>query len=744
MCGLLDQVRTSEEERKLVDELRAIGLDKYIELPQIAVMGDTSSGKSSLLSALSGVSFPSSDQLTTRCPTQLILTSADTFRGTVRLVRFQSADAAVNDEGEEKEELKRLEDVPDAITKLTQKLIDEGQYISDDQIVIEMSGPNLPNLTLTDLPGLVRTVGDHEDQSIIPRVREMVNRYMQQERTVIIAVVPANVDMHNTEILQAAQEADPNGTRTIAVVTKVDLVDAGAESAVHELLLNRKKHMHLGYHAVKCRSQRELTKGTSIEKGIANEMTFFGQHEYWKRLPAKLWGVPRLTERLVSILHDNIRHSLPKVITEINSRIAGTQQLLSSLGVPPPNTSSAKRQQFGKWVNQFLRLMEAAMSGQYEMFSSVLDTPSTCTNSWMSESRLRTVLRQKDLIFRANIEATTANDFTGFGDSLSLKSFAQDKRKHVETGAAVGDRIDVRIGSQETMVCKVMKTHGTDVLCEELPQKWLDASRWSPAADTQDDESMDLKKFIQANRGDELAIFPSYRIFCNCVKRSVTKWEQHAMELLEHYYTQTKSVSYHLISTLLSDSGNMRVEHFLKGTTDQVLGELERTAERELKFLLEHEARPYTQDQRLYDELDSLRQRALKDRLKAALHPENYNRDYQYYLSDITKKLGEISVGPFAMSSEDRETLEMEIALRAYLKIASHRFIDEVPMKLNGLLLDSFLREMESELLRASTDEKVAELLQESNDKALRRQQFQDELKMFEKGKQIIEKNMYW
>ncbi|KAE9286243.1 hypothetical protein PF001_g21534, partial [Phytophthora fragariae] len=79
----------AQEERKLVDKFRDIGLGQYIELPQIAVMGDTSSGKSSLLSALSGVSFPSSDQLTTRCPTQLVLTRADKFRGTVRLVRFQ-------------------------------------------------------------------------------------------------------------------------------------------------------------------------------------------------------------------------------------------------------------------------------------------------------------------------------------------------------------------------------------------------------------------------------------------------------------------------------------------------------------------------------------------------------------------------------------------------------------------------------------------------------------------------------
>ncbi|CAI5739463.1 unnamed protein product [Hyaloperonospora brassicae] len=179
--NLISQVK-AQEERKLIDKLRDIGLGQYIELPQIAVMGDTSSGKSSLLSALSGVSFPSSDQLTTRCPTQLVLSRASTFSGTVRLVRFRSNggtdEEGETDTGEEGEKLTHLDDVPCAITKLTQKLIDEGQYISDDQIVIEMSGPDMPNLTLTDLPGLVRTVGDHEDRSIIARVRQMINRYM--------------------------------------------------------------------------------------------------------------------------------------------------------------------------------------------------------------------------------------------------------------------------------------------------------------------------------------------------------------------------------------------------------------------------------------------------------------------------------------------------------------------------------------------------------------------------------------
>ncbi|ETO60177.1 hypothetical protein F444_21600 [Phytophthora nicotianae P1976] len=706
--GLLAQVRTCEEERKLVDKLRDIGLGQYIELPQIAVMGDTSSGKSSLLSALSGVSFPSNDQLTTRCPTQLILTRADTFRGTVRLVRFQSS--SENDEGEEKQELNRLEDVPDAITKLTQKLVDEGQNISDDQIVIEMCGPELPNLTLTDLPGLVRTVGDREDQSIIPRVRQMVDRYMKQERTVIIAVVPANVDMHNTEILQAAQEADPNGTRTIAVVTKMDLVDTGAELAVHELLLNKKKKMRLGYHAI----------------------AFFGQHEYWNRLPTHLWGVPKLAERLVAILQDNIRRSLPKVITEINSRIAETRQSLSSLGTPL-ETPGAQRQQFGKWVNQYLRLMEAAMSGQYELLSPIDSSNDT---SATPEVRLRAGLRQKDLFFRAEVEATKVNDLLEFGDSLSPKKVVVGGPRS-QKDVAVGDSIAV-IESQEMMVWTVLQTRGTDVLCAELPHELLGASRWKFASGfTTNNGSMGLKEFIQANRGDELTIFPSYRVFCSCVQRSVRNWKRPTLKLLEHYYTQTRSTSHHLISMVLAGSKSTRVERFFTTTTDRVLGKLKEAALRELELLLQHEARPYTQDPRLYEELDRLRQRALHARLEAALpRGDKYG---MVSLADVSKALEGVSMGPFAMPSDDREALEMEAALRAYLEVASHRFVDVVPMKLNGLLLDTFLREMESELLGAATDEKVAELLREDADKTARRLQLLNQVSTFEKGMMIID-----
>jgi hypothetical protein len=125
---------TSQSCRNLVDRLRELGLGRYIDLPQIATMGDTSSGKSSVLTALSGIEFPSNDKLTTRCPTQLNLSTAEEFSGTIRLQRYdkqsKSQDVAPIS-------ILKIEDIAGHIEKLTQMLVDEGQSISDDSIVID-------------------------------------------------------------------------------------------------------------------------------------------------------------------------------------------------------------------------------------------------------------------------------------------------------------------------------------------------------------------------------------------------------------------------------------------------------------------------------------------------------------------------------------------------------------------------------------------------------------------------------
>jgi interferon-induced GTP-binding protein Mx1 len=169
----------SNTSRNFIEFVQSQGLDRYIQLPQLVSMGDTSSGKSSVLSHIAKIQFPSSEKLTTRCPTQLILRRADTFSGTIRIRRYQT-----NVE-EQVTHLGSVNEIASEISRLTEQLVDEGQSISEDTIEIKCQGPDFPDLTLTDLPGYVRTVQDNEDESIIEKVDQLIARFLNQERTII-------------------------------------------------------------------------------------------------------------------------------------------------------------------------------------------------------------------------------------------------------------------------------------------------------------------------------------------------------------------------------------------------------------------------------------------------------------------------------------------------------------------------------------------------------------------------------
>ena len=113
----------------------------------------------------------------------------------------------------------------------------EADTFSDDVLKIEICGPKQQHLSVIDVPGIFRntTEGMTKDEDI-EVVRNMVNRYMNNPRSVILAVIPANVDIATQEILKMAKKCDPNGERTLGVLTKPDLVDRGAENPVVRLV----------------------------------------------------------------------------------------------------------------------------------------------------------------------------------------------------------------------------------------------------------------------------------------------------------------------------------------------------------------------------------------------------------------------------------------------------------------------------------------------------------------------------
>ena len=129
-----------------------------------------------------------------------------------------------------------------------------GKEVARDIVSVDLHGPNCENLTLIDLPGIVRSVGIGESASLSDDIQSLMDDYLKNPRCVILAVQPSNVDFHNSQIMADARKVDPNTTRTIPVLTKPDLIDKGGEASVRDLLLGKKtEEFALGFHMCKGR-----------------------------------------------------------------------------------------------------------------------------------------------------------------------------------------------------------------------------------------------------------------------------------------------------------------------------------------------------------------------------------------------------------------------------------------------------------------------------------------------------------
>lgn len=423
------------------------------------------------------------------------------------------------------------------------------------------------------------------------------------------------------------------------------------------------------------------------------------------------------------ILQDNIRRSLPKVIHEIDERTELAQQALAAMG-SALDTEATRRHQFSKWANQYLQQMKAVMVGEYDVQGhSPLVTSSAASRDdgaeWRvhqakptTDTRLRAGLHQKDLHFEAAIQAT----------KQLLQDDEGDDRKHERV--AIGDRVQVLDGDQWRDCCEIVRREGTEIQCRELPDEWLGATRWKLRP------LHELKRFIQANRGDELAIFPSYRVFCNLFRQFVDQWAQPTMALVKEYRQQTKLVSDQIIADLQASS---RVEQYIKSCANDVLATLSANAVQQIEALLHDESRPYTHDTKLFTGVDELRFSRLQDQFELAMPAANAEGGGSIAVSTALQLLKTMSLW-----NEDREAFEMKIALEVYLDVAVRRVVDTIPMRVNGLMLDRFLPAMERELM-GTTDDKLSRLMQDSERNMAMRQQLQHEIKCLREAKLELE-----
>ncbi|CAI5528730.1 unnamed protein product [Closterium sp. Naga37s-1] len=308
---------------KLQDIFSQLGSSSAIDLPQVAVVGSQSSGKSSVLESLVGKDFlPRGSDVVTRRPLVLQLVQVP-----------KRADGKAEEWGEFLHlPGKRFTDfsaIRDEIQLETEREVGINKGITEKQIRLKIFSPHVLTITLVDLPGITKVPVGDQPSDIEARVRSMILAYIKHETCIILAVTPANADLANSDALQVARMADPDGHRTIGVITKLDIMDRGTDAC--NLLLGNVIPLRLGYVGVINRSQEDINAKKSVKDALTYEEAFFRSRPVYHGL-ADRCGIPQLAKKLNSILVQHIRLLLPDLKARINAQMVAVHKELVGYG----------------------------------------------------------------------------------------------------------------------------------------------------------------------------------------------------------------------------------------------------------------------------------------------------------------------------------------------------------------------------------------------------------------------------
>lgn len=219
--------------------------------------------------------------------------------------------------------------IRDEISKETEAKVGRNAGISPAPINLRIYSPNVLTLTLVDLPGLTRVPVGDQPRDIERQIRDMIVKYIAKSNAIILAVTAANIDLANSDGLKLAREVDPEGQRTIGVLTKVDLMDEGTD--VVDILAGRIIPLRMGYVPVVNRGQRDIDNKKPIQAALEAERAFFENHKAYRN-KSSYCGTPYLARKLNLILMMHIKQTLPDIKARISSSLQKYTSELDTLG----------------------------------------------------------------------------------------------------------------------------------------------------------------------------------------------------------------------------------------------------------------------------------------------------------------------------------------------------------------------------------------------------------------------------
>ncbi|KAL2812424.1 P-loop containing nucleoside triphosphate hydrolase protein [Aspergillus granulosus] len=385
----------SSEQLAFIDELHALGLSSTIELPELVVVGDQNTGKSSVLQAITELSFPVQDLMCTLFPIQISFrqtTGSTPSRSRVRatitpgpmtekddalLERIKSFVIEQNTLSAEEmgEIIKQAEECIFGLGGKGDGIVDgqgKDKILCDATLRIERSGPDEMHWTIVDLPGLIRrSTGSQSSNSVI--AEDIVRRRLQNERNIVLQVpylpyphLPLidDVDVERQKSLEIIASIPGLTNRCIGILNKCDKREPGSGQWMVSLLQNNLSTVpHLNHGWFGLRNRRPIEPNLSdIERDEAEEREF--EQSAWAAVPRDRCGIKSLMSFVDRERRAQIQKGMPAIISEIRSKLRECEADLRRMG-EARNSPRAQRYFVLQFCNEMQRMTEACLRGQY-------------------------------------------------------------------------------------------------------------------------------------------------------------------------------------------------------------------------------------------------------------------------------------------------------------------------------------------------------------------------------------------
>ncbi|KAJ8491637.1 hypothetical protein OPV22_013358 [Ensete ventricosum] len=341
-----------------VDRLRHLNvMQEGIELPTIVVVGDQSSGKSSVLESIAGISLPRGQGICTRVPLIMRLQNDPSAQEPHLQLEYQGKVVTTSESA-----------VPHAINAATDEIAGSSKGISDVPITLIVKKKGVPDLTMVDLPGITRVPVHGQPENIYEQISQIIMKYITPKETIILNVLSATVDFPTCESIRMSQRVDKSGERTLAVVTKADRAPEG----LLEKVTSDDVNIGLGYVCVRNRVGNE-----TYEEAREEEMKLFKEHPLLSCIDKSIVGVQMLAQKLTQIQTASIAKCLPDIAKKINDKL---NRNIGELEQMPQHLTT-----IADAVQALMRILGAAkeslrkllIRGDFEEFSDDVDMHAT-------------------------------------------------------------------------------------------------------------------------------------------------------------------------------------------------------------------------------------------------------------------------------------------------------------------------------------------------------------------------------